>query len=98
MLMSHICTHIDTHLPMPRDMPSGLPNVAGQVAGALHMLAASRVIRGVMKSGTPPSLVTCKALLIKREDQMMLYTITVNIGQLSNATLCIKFQGFKFRG
>lgn len=79
-------------LPVPRDRPTSLPGAAAQVIGALHALAVAKLLRKIIGQNVIPTEIKCKGLLVKRKDQMILFTATVNISSMCSASFFIRHQ------
>ena len=70
---------------------------AAQAVGMLHLPAATRVIRALLKNNVP-SYIKCKGLLVKSKNQMTFYSISVAVGSLCTASLSIKYEKLYFCG
>ena len=82
-------------LPASKDRCANLPNAASQVVGGLHFLATAKIVKEVMKGSGDIRLPICfkiKGLLVKRKDQMTLYTVDVNLASVSSAAVMLRYQ------
>lgn len=82
-----------SYLPVSRDHLIGVPNAAAQLIGAMHFLAAAKLIRSIIDGHSLTDL-TCKGLLLKRKDQLFLYTETVSVKNVCEAALKVQYQDF----
>ena len=74
-------------LPVPKDRVLNLPNAVAQLIGGLHFLAVAKVTRCIMDRSEVPEEFYCRGILIKRKDQMTLYTLSVNLGTVMDCKL-----------
>ena len=64
-------------------------------------LATTKIVKEVMKGSGDIRLPICfkiKGLLVKRKDQMTLYTVDVNLASVSSAALMFRYQDFHAYG
>ena len=71
---------------------NALPGAAAQVIGALYVLATAKILKGIINDDRVPEKFKCKGLLIKRKDQMTLYTLNVNVASVCSASVSVIYQ------
>ena len=70
-------------LSLPREHPVNLPGAAAQVIGELYVLATAKILKGVINDDKVTKKFKCKGVLVKRKDQMTLYTLKMLMLQVS---------------